>query len=106
MPVINRIAEFHAEMAAWRQDLHAHPELALQEVRTSKVVQEKLREFGVDEIITGMAHTGVVGVIKGHGEGGAIGLRADMDALPENAFYMVGTIDDAVEKARTMAAGN
>jgi len=82
MPVINRIAEFHAEMAAWRHDLHAHPELALQEVRTSKVVQEKLREFAVDEIITGMAHTGVVGVIKGRGEGGAIGLRADMDALP------------------------
>jgi amidohydrolase len=82
MPVINRIAEYQAEMAAWRQDLHAHPELALQEVRTSGVVQEKLKEFGVDEIITGMARTGVVGVIKGRGEGGAIGLRADMDALP------------------------
>ena len=82
MPVINRIAEFHAEMAAWRQDLHAHPELALQEVRTSQVVQAKLKEFGVDEIVTGLARTGVVGVIKGKGQGGAIGLRADMDALP------------------------
>ncbi len=82
MPVINRIAEYQAEMAAWRQDLHAHPELALQEVRTSQVVQAKLQEFGVDEIITGMARTGVVGVIKGRGEGGSIGLRADMDALP------------------------
>jgi amidohydrolase len=82
MPIINRIAEFHAEMTEWRHDLHRHPELALQEVRTSGVVQAKLREFGVDEIITGMARTGVVGVIKGRGEGGAIGLRADMDALP------------------------
>ena len=82
MPVINRIAEFHAEMAAWRQDLHRHPELALQEVRTSGVVQEKLRGFGVDEILTGMARTGVVGVIHGRAAGGAIGLRADMDALP------------------------
>jgi len=82
MPVINRIAEYQAEMEAWRHDLHEHPELALQEVRTSRVVQEKLREFGVDEIITGLARTGVVGVIKGRGEGGAVGLRADMDALP------------------------
>ena len=64
MPVINRIAEFHADMAAWRQDLHRHPELALQEVRTSGVVQERLRSFGVDEIITGIARTGVVGVIR------------------------------------------
>ena len=83
MPIINRIAEFHREMTEWRQDLHAHPELALQETRTSGVVQAKLKEFGVDEIITGMARTGVVGVIRGHGSSErAIGLRADMDALP------------------------
>ena len=87
MPVLNRIAEFHADMTEWRHDLHAHPELALQEVRTSGVVQAKLREFGVDEIITGLARTGVVGVIHGRGPhsapgGRAIGLRADMDALP------------------------
>jgi hippurate hydrolase len=87
MPIINRIAEFHAEMTEWRQDLHRHPELSLQEVRTSGVVQDRLREFGVDEIITGMAKTGVVGVIRGRGPnsgagGRAIGLRADMDALP------------------------
>ena len=69
MPVINRIAEFHADMAAWRQDLHAHPELALQEVRTRGVVQDKLRSFGVDEIITGLARTGVVGVIRGQRRG-------------------------------------
>jgi amidohydrolase len=83
MPVINRIADFHREMTEWRHDLHAHPELALQETRTSGVVQGKLKEFGVDEIITGMARTGVVGVIRGNGRSGrAIGLRADMDALP------------------------
>ena len=83
MPIINRIAEFHREMTEWRQDLHAHPELALQETRTSGVVQAKLKEFGVDEIITGMARTGVVGVIRGQGASDrAIGLRADMDALP------------------------
>jgi hippurate hydrolase len=82
MPVINRIADFHAEMAAWRQDLHQHPELALQETRTSAIVQEKLREFGIDEVITGLAGTGVVGVLRSGSGSGAIGLRADMDALP------------------------
>ncbi|MGE0223513.1 MAG: M20 aminoacylase family protein [Acetobacteraceae bacterium] len=83
MPIINRIAEFHPEMTEWRRDLHAHPELSMQEVRTSAMVQEKLRGFGVDEIITGMAGTGVVGVIRGGGASSrAIGLRADMDALP------------------------
>ena len=83
MPIINRIAEFHPEMTEWRQDLHAHPELSMRETRTSAVVQEKLRSFGVDEIITGMSTTGVVGVIRGNGKSGrAVGLRADMDALP------------------------
>jgi hippurate hydrolase len=82
MPIINRIAEFHDDMTAWRRDFHQHPELNFHEVRTSRIVAEKLREFGCDEVITGIATTGVVGVIKGRGEGGAIGLRADMDALP------------------------
>jgi hippurate hydrolase len=82
MPIINRIAEFHPEMTAWRRDLHAHPELSMQESRTAAAVQQHLRDFGVDEIITGMATHGVVGVIRaGRGER-AIGLRADMDALP------------------------
>ncbi|MFC3124785.1 M20 aminoacylase family protein [Pseudoroseomonas globiformis] len=82
MPVLNRIAAFHAEMTAWRHDLHRHPELAFEEVRTSNLVTEKLREFGVDEVITGVAGTGVVGVIRGGAQGRSIGLRADMDALP------------------------
>jgi amidohydrolase len=83
MPVLNRIAEFHPELTAWRQDLHAHPETAFEEVRTAGIVAEKLREFGCDEVITGIAKTGVVGVIRGQGQSTrAIGLRADMDALP------------------------
>jgi len=87
MPVINRIAEFHADMTEWRHDLHRHPELALKETRTSGVVQQHLRSFGVDEVHAGLAGTGVVGVIRGahpatDGARSAIGLRADMDALP------------------------
>lgn len=82
MPVINRIADFHDDLTAWRRDLHEHPELGFQEVRTSAVVAAKLREFGVDEVVTGIAQTGVVGVIRGRKPGGAIGMRADMDALP------------------------
>ncbi|MFC7552497.1 M20 aminoacylase family protein [Pseudoroseomonas wenyumeiae] len=82
MPVLNRIADFHQEMTGWRHDFHQHPELAFEEVRTSGIVAEKLREFGVDEVITGIAKTGVVGVIRGSAPGPAIGLRADMDALP------------------------
>ncbi|QXM25218.1 amidohydrolase [Elioraea tepida] len=83
MPVHNRIAAFHDEMIAWRRDFHAHPELAFEEVRTAAVVAEKLKAFGVDEVHTGLARTGVVGVIRGAEPGpGAIGLRADMDALP------------------------
>jgi hippurate hydrolase len=83
MPILNRIAEFHPELTAWRQDFHAHPETAFEEVRTSGIIAGKLREFGCDEVITGIARTGVVGVIRGQGNSGrAIGLRADIDALP------------------------
>ena len=83
MPIINRIAEFQADMTAWRRDLHAHPELGYEETRTAATVAEKLRAFGCDEVVTGIAATGVVGVIRGRMAGdGAIGLRADMDALP------------------------
>ncbi len=83
MPIVNRIAEFHPEMTEWRRDFHQHPELGFEEVRTSGIVAAKLREFGVDEVITGIAKTGVVGVIRGNGSSNrAIGFRADMDALP------------------------
>ena len=83
MPIVNRIAEFHPEMTEWRRDFHQHPELGFEEIRTSGIVAAKLAEFGCDEVITGIAKTGVVGVIRGNGNSGrAIGFRADMDALP------------------------
>ena len=84
MPVINRIAEFHAEIAEWRHDFHIHPELQYDVQRTAGKVAELLKSFGVDEVATGIGRTGVVGVIKGRlsGSGKVIGLRADMDALP------------------------
>jgi hippurate hydrolase len=82
MPIINSIAALHPEMTAWRHDLHAHPELSMQEIRTAAMVRAKLTEFGVDEIISGMATHGVVGVIRAGSSDRAIGLRADMDALP------------------------
>uniref|UniRef100_UPI002FC9ACBD amidohydrolase n=1 Tax=Devosia sp. TaxID=1871048 RepID=UPI002FC9ACBD len=84
MPVLNRIAEFHQEIAGWRQDFHAHPEILYDVVRTAGVVEQKLREFGCDEVVTGIGRTGVVGIINGRTNttGRTIGLRADMDALP------------------------
>jgi amidohydrolase len=84
MPVLNRVAEFHEEIAAWRQDLHQHPEVLFDVVRTAGIVEAKLRDFGCDEIITGLGRTGVVGIIHGrqNTSGRTIGLRADMDALP------------------------
>ncbi len=82
MPILNRAAEMQDEVAAWRRKLHQTPELNFDLHQTSAFVAEKLREFGCDEVATGIARTGVVGVIRGRGAGGAIGLRADMDALP------------------------
>ena len=83
MPVLNRVAEFQPEIAAWRQDFHAHPELLFDVHRTAGIVADKLRAFGCDEVVTGIGETGVVAVINGRGTGTRmIGLRADMDALP------------------------
>ncbi len=83
MPQISDIAPYVDELTAIRRDLHAHPELGFEEVRTSAMVADKLTEFGVDEVHTGIARTGVVGVLRGSGGSNrAIGLRADMDALP------------------------
>jgi len=84
MPVKNRFAELLPEITAWRRDIHAHPELLFDTHRTSALVADKLREFGCDEVATGIGRTGVVGVIKGKSDnsGKVIGLRADMDALP------------------------
>ncbi len=84
MPVINRIAEFHDEVVAWRQDFHRHPELLFDVHRTAERIVDLLKDFGVDEVVTGLGKTGVVGVIKGKSQasGRVIGLRADTDALP------------------------
>jgi hippurate hydrolase len=83
MPIINRLADFADEITAWRRDLHAHPELLFDVHRTAGIVAERLRQFGCDEVVTGIGQTGVVGVIRGRGTvGRTIGLRADMDALP------------------------
>ena len=89
-----RLAGWQPELMAFRRDLHAHPELGFEEVRTASKVVEALRVCGVDEVHTGIGKTGVVGVIRGSRPAGAhgakaIGLRADMDALPmreENDF--------------------
>ncbi|MSU90221.1 amidohydrolase [Rhodobacteraceae bacterium 2CG4] len=82
MAVLNRIAEFRDDMTAWRQHLHAHPELMFDTHQTAAFVVERLRDFGVDTIETGIGRTGVVALIRGQADGPAIGLRADMDALP------------------------
>lgn len=84
MPVNNHIAGRTEEIAAWRHDLHMHPELQYDVHRTAGVVAEKLKSFGCDEVVPGIGRTGVVGVIRGNknSSGKVIGMRADMDALP------------------------
>jgi hippurate hydrolase len=82
MPNIDRIDGYAEELTAIRRDLHAHPEIGFEEVRTSGIVADKLKQWGI-EVHRGLGGTGVVGVLKGKGSGGKrIGLRADMDALP------------------------
>jgi hippurate hydrolase len=85
MPIVNRIADLHGEIADWRRYLHANPELLYDVHGTAATVAEKLTAFGCDEVVSGIGRTGVVGVINGNRPGGTrkvIGLRADMDALP------------------------
>ncbi len=80
---VEHIRGYHAELRAIRRDIHAHPELAFQENRTSEVIAERLASWGI-EVHRGLAKTGVVGVVRGQksSSGRAIGLRADMDCLP------------------------
>ncbi|MCE8537533.1 amidohydrolase [Ruegeria pomeroyi] len=84
MPIKNRLADMKEEITGWRRHLHAHPELLFDVHQTAAFVVERLREFGVDNITTGIGRTGVVATIKGKTDtaGKVIGLRADMDALP------------------------
>jgi hippurate hydrolase len=88
MNVIDSIVTQAASIAAVRRDIHAHPELCFEEVRTADVVAQKLTEWGIP-IHRGLGKTGVVGIVKGRdggASGRAIGLRADMDALPMQEF--------------------
>ena len=82
MPIINRIAQYQTDMTGWRRHLHENPELGLNCHETAAFVVDRLREFGVDEVHTGIATSGLVAIINGTGDGPTIGLRADMDALP------------------------
>lgn len=92
MPILNRAAELQGEVSEWRRHLHENPEILYDVVETAAFVSAKLKEFGVEEVATGIGRTGVVGIIRGKGgadagtganaSGRTIGLRADMDALP------------------------
>jgi amidohydrolase len=87
MPIVNRVADLQPDIQAWRRDIHEHPELQYDVHRTAAFVADRLKDFGCDEVATGLGRTGVVGVIKGRkppgkGDVRVIGLRADMDALP------------------------
>ena len=81
MPIKNRIANYQNEMIKWRHHFHENPELAYEEVNTSKKVVSLLKQFGISKIEEGIGKTGVVAVLE-NGKGKSIGLRADMDALP------------------------
>src|SRR5215472_12601372 len=81
MSVIAEIAAYKEDLTEWRRDIHAHPELCFQENRTADLVAQRLDSFGI-EVTRGIAKTGVVGTLKAGTGNRAIGLRADMDALP------------------------
>ncbi|MCX7140393.1 MAG: M20 family metallopeptidase [Proteobacteria bacterium] len=80
MAILEKISALHGEMAEWRHDIHAHPETAFEEERTSALVAKKLESFGL-RVHTGLGRTGVVGTLSAGSGNRAIGLRADMDAL-------------------------
>ena len=69
MPILNRAAELQDEVTSWRRQIHKHPELLFDVVKTAAFVADKLREFGCDEVVPGIGRTGVVGIIRGHRPG-------------------------------------
>ena len=86
MKVLDSLTQQASSIAAIRRDIHAHPELRFEEIRTADLVAQKLTEWGIP-IHRGMGTTGVVGILKCGTSERAIGLRADMDALPENFIF-------------------
>ncbi|RYF62862.1 MAG: amidohydrolase, partial [Comamonadaceae bacterium] len=85
MKLLDSIVTEAASIVAVRRDIHAHPELCFQEVRTADLVAAKLTEWGIP-VHRGMGKTGVVGIVKNGTSARAVGLRADMDALPMQEF--------------------
>ena len=103
MNILPEIAALDADMRAWRHHLHAHPETAFEEQATSAYVADKLREFGLD-VHTGLAKTGVVGVLRHGASTDAIGLRADLDAL--HVHEQTGLPHASVHPGRMHACGH
>ena len=79
--ILEEVNGFQALRQEWRRDIHQHPELAFNENRTAELVTQNLESFGV-EVFTGIGKTGVVGKLTHGNSDRAVGLRADMDALP------------------------
>ena len=101
MAILNSIAGFEKDMAKWRQHLHQNPELGRECYKTAQYVSERLKEFGITEIHTGYASSGLVAIIEGKAPGRTIGLRADMDALPitENTGLSYSSVNEGVMHA-------
>ncbi len=101
MAILNSIAGFEKDMAKWRQHLHQNPELGRECYKTAEYVSERLKEFGITEIHTGYASSGLVAIIEGMAPGRTIGLRADMDALPitENTGLSYSSVNEGVMHA-------
>jgi len=100
-----RAPQLEARAVAWRRDIHQHPELSNRETRTSKLVADHLKALGI-EVRTGVAKTGVVGVLRGGRPGPVVALRADMDALPvaEEVDVPLGERITRLEKEMRAAA--
>ncbi|MGI2000212.1 amidohydrolase [Shewanella frigidimarina] len=97
-------AQVESKVIGWRRDLHQHPELSNREFRTSKVIEQHLKSLGL-EVQTGIAHTGVVAILKGGKPGPLIGLRADMDALPVTEVVDLPFASKATDTYRNQTVG-
>src|SRR6267378_4120461 len=98
--VDRRAALVQGKVVAWRRDIHAHPELSNRETRTADLVAQHLRSLGL-EVRTGVAHTGVVGVLRGGRPGPVVALRADMDANGTSTSSVTGNASMSARKATT-----